>query len=369
MTQQMAVWGEPGSSALAKREDLFAYSLAVEWEGDHPFPWRQSKVVLPSGRGVHLDQYVAENFKRPRMFHPEYAMAIELLILNAITEAKARGFDIVACELGYWAYKTITTMGRRVAKIGLAEPITREDGRTKTYKAHQWVSPEGQAILLLPWAAGDQQIRFKDERGVYVVPINEATADAAKCQQRLSWKGVKDYPQLPYETKHPWETVPLLEEGDDMTLLIDCEGFCKVLFPMQGTMWRSDATWTYVHPTAGSMVLAGTRKRWCRTCHDELKRLRLNAANQGWNYDAREPLRLPKEFTLGSPKGCEHVWGRQMSGSQNIILPSGEIEHNMVIRWECLKCATPTPAEHMSPEDKEAQTAQEMRQYKKRKRS
>ena len=372
-SQALAVWGDPTQGSLTRREDLLTYGAAIRWDGDRP--WRNTSIDLPTGKTVQIDHFVAENFQRPRVFHPEYALALEILVHNAVTEAKARGFDIVSVELGYWAYKTLVHMGKRVTKIGLPSPITREDGRTKTRKAYQWVTPGGQGILLLPWAAGDQQVRFRDERGIYVVPVTEATADASKCQQRLSWKGVKDYPQLPYETQHPWESVPLLEAGDDMTLLLDCEGFCKEMMPMNGTVWRSDATWTFVYRTTDAngktaevdLVLPGTRKRWCRRCHDELKRLRLNAANQGWNYDSKTPLKLPSGEAV-KPAECDHHWGMQMQGSRNVLLPSGEIEHNSTARFVCIKCDEPTPDEHLTPKLREMKLAQEMRLFKKRKR-
>jgi hypothetical protein len=362
------------SQALATRESLLSYPLAVEWsESDR---WRGSQVLLPDGRSVAVDQYVGENFKRPRVYHPEYAMAIELLLANVSTEAKRRGFDIVSAELGIWAYKTLVHMGKRVAKVGLPFEMTREDGRTKTRKGYQWIG-EGMGIYLLPWPNGDQQIRFQDERGVYVVPITEATADATKCRQFFSWREVQRYPQLAYEQTHPWESVPLLGEADEMVKRLPCEGFCQELKPIQGTVWRSDKTWqwdywTQAHPGAPrvkrSMTFKGTGKRWCRPCHDELRRIREEAANQGWNYDERKPIQLPKEFNK-EPDKCAHKWGRQMSGHRNIILPNGEIEHGMTIRWECIHCGTPTPREHMSDEDVRLQTEQELRRYRKRKRT
>jgi hypothetical protein len=307
------------NAPLATREGLRSYDITVRW--DEQERWRRSVVLLPDGRSVAIDSYVGANLQRPRQFHPEYAAAIELIVANAVVEAKRRGFRVAAVELGVWAYRTLTTLGKRITKVGLAEPIKMEDGRTETYTAYAWVDHEGEGVLLLPWPNGDQLIRIKDDRGQYVVPVDERTADASQCRQAQSWRHVQDYPVLRYPGSMPWQEVPLLESADPMVVQIDCEA-CHVLAPV-GTHVKD-------RPSG---------QRVCADCKVELARVREQAASQGWDYDKKRPIKRTRPFdTIVNPAKCAHRWGMQMRG------PAGE----MRISWECILCGKPTPASELS---------------------
>lgn len=313
MSNSIVAWGVTGSSALVTREDLFAYSIQVEWGQNR---WRESLVVLPDKRPVPLERFVADNFKHPRPFHPEYALAIELLIANAVTEAKARGFRVASVELGVWTYRTITSLGKRVTKVGLPEPIVLEDGRTQSRVGYIWVDQDNEGVALRPWANGDQLIRLVDDRGRYYVPVDERTGDASSFKAS-SWKAVRMYPALHYENVLPWEEVPLLDTGDDMPLCEVCDQ-CRILFAV-GTLVRDRKA----------------RKNVCETCLDELARAREEARLQGWDFDAAEPIQKLAQLSAAKPK-CEHSWGLQIAGVAGELSP-GKIRH------ECILCGEPAP--------------------------
>ncbi len=335
----LATWGNPTVADLATREGLNQYGAAIEWSPERP--WRDTRIALPTGVVTTITRFVGENVRRPRMFHPEYALAIELMLANVVAEARARGFRIVAAELGLWAYRTLTTLGRRLTKIGLSEPMLLEDGRTETYDAFQWVDQEGEGVLIVPWANGDQLIRLKDRRGRYIVIADERTADATTLEvQANSWRHVQRYEVLPYENDHPWETIPLLESGEPVVEQRACEGFCHLLFPVEGHKFVRD------HRTGKSM---------CQPCFGELERLRAEAASQGWDYDKRKPLMAPRHIpTVVNPKKrgkCEHKWGVQFEGTMNVGL-RGTNSHrqNLKARFECLWCGKSTPEGELSKE-------------------
>jgi hypothetical protein len=312
--QNITVWGQAGSSSLVTKEDFFSYSLQVEWlKYDR---WRCSMVTLPSGEGVLLYQFVAANFKHPRPHHPEYALAIELLLANAVVEAKVRGFRVASVELGVWAYRTLTTLGKRVTKVGLPEPILLEDGRTLSRVGYIWVDHNQEGVALRPWANGDQLIRLVDDQGHYYVPVDERTGDAESFKAQ-SWRAVKQYPTLDYAHGYEWADVPLLDDGDQMELREAC-GRCLELVPL------------------GSLVrdrLAG--KSVCAKCVHELGRARNEAHLQGWDFDKGRPLPGVPQLSAAALK-CAHKWGLQICGVEGELSP-GKIRH------ECILCGEPAP--------------------------
>lgn len=332
---QLTVRGQPGSSALVRREDLFSYSLQVQWAEERR--WRETQVVLPDGRPVAIDQYVGDNFRRPRQFHPEYALAVELLIANAVFEAKERGFRVSAIELGMWPYLTLTTMGKRVTKIGLAEPQVGLDGRTLSRTGYQWIDHDNEGVMLVPWANGDQLIRIRDDKGRYVIPVDERTGDATKFMAQ-SWRKVQRYEQLGYASELEWCDVPLLEAGDDMVEQHECQ-HCLFFFPV-GTLGKDNRS----------------RKRVCLPCKSEIEQQRSNAYHQGWDYDKKRPLpkvsvKQVREIQIrGVVFDCaagKHFWGMQMRGTSNGALSEEAIARGegMRITRECILCEEPLPKE------------------------
>jgi len=324
MTAALTVWGEPGASSLVLREDLERYHLTVQWDPDDM--WRGTCVGLPSGRQVAVDQYVGDNFRHPRQFHPEYAMAVELLIANAVMAAKERGFRVAAVELGVWPYRTLTSMSKRIRKIGLAQPMLLHDGRTLTRVGLMWIDHEGEGVMIVPWANGDQLIRLKDDRGHYVVPVDERTGDAAnRSVQADSWQRVHEYPALSYDAAMPWDDVPLLGSADEMVVQEPCE-HCLFLFPL-GSLRRD----------------AKAQKRVCPPCKEELARLREQARLQGWDFDKGTPIKRPMVFNV-AVKSCTHRWGMQMAGTSNSALPPEKrAAEGMKVRYECILCGEPAP--------------------------
>jgi len=342
VTSEITVWGEPRSSSLAKREDFAKYSLSVEWSAEDR--WRGTQIVLPDGRAVAVDQYVGDNFQTPRQFHPEYALAIELLVANAVMAAKERGFRVAAVELGAWAYLTFTELGQRVTKIGLPEEQLGLDGRTKSRTGYMWIDHESEGVMLVPWAAGDQLIRLKDDRGHYVVPVDERTADATKLYVAQSWPNVQRYKQLGYEAEHEWCDVPLLESADEMLVQHECQR-CLFMFGV-GTLRKEPRS----------------RMRVCQACKEIIQRERANAKAQGWDYDKkirfpRPAAPPPSSLVLMPGRGkdklirefnCavgDHAWGMQMVGTSNAALSDEALARGegQRIRRCCILCDEPYP--------------------------
>ena len=308
--------------------------------------------MLPDGRPVAIDQFVGENFKNPRTFHPEYALAIELLLANAVTEAKSRGFQVSSVELGVWSYRTLITLGKRVTKIGLPEPMLKEDGRTETRVGYMWIDHDSEGVMLVPWANGDQLIRIKDSRGYYVVPVDERTAlPNDRVKQTMSWRNVQEYPPLSYTGGLAWGDVPLLEASDPMVEQRPCPQ-CKFLLPI--------SPWPFV------IDIRKGGEEVCEKCFSWREEQREIAASQGWDWDCKAPIMAPRHFaTLVNPakekKECIHKWGMQMSGISNAVQKGG-----MKVSFECIFCGKPTPTSELSVRHLRLKQQQDDAIYKKR---
>jgi hypothetical protein len=264
--------------------------------------------------------------------------------------------------MGLYPYRTFTEMGKRITKIGLAEPITLEDGRTKSYTGYQWVDHDGEGVTLLPWGSGDQVIRLKDNRGYYVEPINEATADMAQCRQTLTWRKVHQYPQLPYERNLEWCDVPLLESSDPMTEKLDCER-CHQLFSVEPWPFIVDgplSVFDHRPKKPKKYKVPGTGKRFCLPCREAQNHSRVEAAAQGWNHDTGEQFPLPPQTPEWlKAKSCEHRWGTQVSGTPNVPGQPKTLNY----RFECILCGEPTPDEHLTQQQRELAREQLDRDY------
>ena len=324
--KELTVWGDAGSSSLVQREDLFKYHLAVR-KPDADAHWKTTTVMLPDGRDVQIERYVSENFLHPRPLHPEYAFAIELLIANAVTQAKARGHRVVAVEMGVWVWKTFSELGRRLAKTGLAVPMLLEDGRTETLVGLSWVDGDGEGVALQPWANGDQLIRLKYADGTYYVPVDERTSDDHSFKAE-SWRVVCKYPALGYASEAPM-VHPMLDAGEEMPLVEACEN-CL-----------------FMHPVGSLERECKARKMVCEDCWNGIAAAREEARLQGWDYDKGIPLPAQRPMLTAAHvgPGCEHRWGMQMWGTSNGALPEEQrAVHGQQISRECILCGAPAPA-------------------------
>jgi hypothetical protein len=298
----------PQSAALATREGLMSCKLQVTWAEKNI--WRDSRVLTLSGEDVSLATFVAANFKRPRNFHPEYAAALEILVANAVQQARERGFRITSIELGVWAYRTLTSMGKRITTMGLPEPIMMEDLRTPTRIGYFWIDDEGKGVMLRP-TGGDQLVRLVDEYGHYYVPVDERTGDNTKFQAER-WQAVGQYEELDYARlcNVLWAEVPLLDTGEPIPVSEACP-VCTVLHDL------------------GTLVKDSRGKTMCRECVGKTEHARSEARSQGWDYDAKRPI--PVKALPNAAMRCEHKWGMQLKG------PTGAME----LSRECILCGAP----------------------------